>query len=747
MSELIKRMLINATQAEELRVALVNGQHLYNLDIENPSKEQQKSNIYKAKVTRVERSLGAVFADFGAEKHGFLSGREIANEYFKKPIKEPKEPVLLENLENIDAPDHQIDLDNQPVITNNEDLERLPRTNHSIPLQSLISEGQELIVQVEKEQRGNKGAALTTFISLAGCYLVLMPNNPRAGGISKRIEGEDRDEIKAILNGLTIPEGMGVIVRTAGIGRSLEELQWDLNVLLTQWQAIRDAANSKPAPFLIYQESNLVIRCIRDHLRPDIEEILIDDPKVFDMVYDHMRLMRPDFLDRVKLYNDAVPLFSRFQIESQIESAYQREVKLKSGGSLVIDHTEALTSIDINSARATKGADIEETALQTNLEAAEEISRQLRLRDLGGLIVIDFIDMTATRNQRDVEQRLRYSMSVDRAKVQMGKISRFGLLEMSRQRLRPALSESIEISCPRCNGKGTIRSVATMAINVIRIIEERAIEDTVGMIVSELPIEIATFLMNEKRTTITGIEKKQHVKIVIVPNKYINIPNYSITTIKKEDLPKSFKYEDASYTLVNKKEAAEYDPTQTQLFATQQKPAVVTANTTPAPIPQMTNATSEKTNAVNDDNNVAKLIRRLWNMIKGKDQDPLKSNNLGVTKEDQADQHQSKKYKYKNTNRFKHHKNIRNNNNYSYNSEKNIEQTNDQVSVDLTNQTSSAHAPSNVNHIRNNNTKRKTNNFRRYNNNRSRVHETKVGETENVADTTNINVQNHSNES
>lgn len=719
MSESIKRMLINATQAEELRVALVNGQHLYNLDIENPSKEQQKSNIYKAKVTRVERSLGAVFADFGAEKHGFLSGREISKEYFKKIIKEPVVPENNSENNNIELQD-SIETDNQTQDTNQDyqESESPQKLNYNLPLQDLISEGQELIVQVEKEQRGNKGAALTTFISLAGCYLVLMPNNPRAGGISKRIEGEDRDEIRSILNGLNIPEDMGIIVRTAGIGRSLEELQWDLDVLLTQWQAIRDAANSKPAPFLIYQESNLVIRCIRDHLRPDIEEILIDDPKVFDMVYEHMRLMRPDFLDRVKLYNDAVPLFSRFQIESQIESAYQREVKLKSGGSLVIDHTEALTSIDINSARATKGADIEETALQTNLEAAEEISRQLRLRDLGGLIVIDFIDMNVTRNQREVEQRLRYAMSVDRAKVQMGKISRFGLLEMSRQRLRPALSESIEISCPRCNGKGTIRSVSTMAINIIRIIEERAIEDTIGMVITELPIEIATFLMNEKRSTITGIEKKQHVKIVVVPNKYINIPNYEIRTIKKEDLPKSFKYEDASYTLINKKEAAEYDPTQTHLTATvQQTPAVVTANTTPAPIPQINHTAIEKKHVTNDDNNVAKLIKRLWQMILGKDNDT----NTSLIKKHHTEHSQSKKYKHR-THRFKHHKNIKNNNANNYGAEQNAELTTNTNNV------------SNVNNIRHNN-KRKTNNFRRYNNHRTKVHE--------VENITSNNVQNH----
>lgn len=664
MTESIKRMLINATQAEELRVALVNGQHLYNLDIENTSKELQKSNIYKAKVTRIERSLGAVFADFGAERHGFLSGREIAAEYFKKPI---TTTVIEQPHEHNKTPeshtenqDNAVNLDSE---TTAELAEKIPeKINHHLSVQDLITEGQELIVQVEKEQRSNKGAALTTFISLAGCYLVLMPNNPNAGGISKRIEGEDRSELKEMLNGLKIPEGMGVIVRTAGIGRNLEELQWDLDVLLTQWQAIKDAANSKPAPFLIYQESNLVIRCIRDHLRPDIEEILIDDPKIFDMVYEHMRLMRPDFLSRIKLYNDAVPLFSRFQIESQIESAYQREVKLKSGGSLVIDHTEALISIDINSARATKGSDIEETALQTNLEAAEEIARQLRLRDLGGLIVIDFIDMATSRNQREVEQRLRHSMAMDRAKVQISKISRFGLLEMSRQRLRSALSESIEISCPRCNGKGTIRSIATMAINIVRIIEERAIEDNVGAIITELPIEIASFLMNEKRSAITNIEKKQHIKIIIVPNKYINAPNYEIKIIKKEDLP---KYQDISYTLVNKKDSVEYDPSKITNVAhipPKLAPAVVNTNTTPAPIPVNLDGINGTPIKQIHYNTFVSLIKRLWHVIKGNDIIDTNLDTTTITPSHERPLKKHRNYYHKQHNKNRYNKNEKNNN-------------------------------------------------------------------------------------
>lgn len=717
MTESIKRMLINATQAEELRVALVNGQHLYNLDIENPSKEQQKSNIYKAKVTRIERSLGAVFADFGAEKHGFLSGREIAKEYFKKSTPISEENTTEKSSSDNDDDDENKD-NNQPTLESNESSENhKAKVNYNLPLQELINEGQELIVQVEKEQRGNKGAALTTFISLAGCYLVLMPNNPRAGGISKRIEGEDRDEIKTILNSLKVPEGMGVIVRTAGIGRSLEELQWDLDVLLTQWQAIRDAANSKPAPFLIYQESNLVIRCIRDHLRPDIEEILIDDPKVFDTVYEHMRLMRPDFLPKVKLYNDVVPLFSRFQIESQIESAYQREVKLRSGGSLVIDHTEALTSIDINSARATKGADIEETALQTNLEAAEEISRQLRLRDLGGLIVIDFIDMTVTRNQREVEQRLRYAMSVDRAKVQLGKISKFGLLEMSRQRLRPALSEAIEITCPRCNGKGTIRSVNTMGINIIRFIEERATEPNIGAIIVELPIEIATFLMNEKRSGIVGIEKKQNIKIIIVPNKYINVPNYEIKIIKKEELPKFFKYQEPSYNLINKKEITEYDPTQLATMAQQTKPAVIAANTTPAPIPTARPFVNSS-NIEENNKQAASLIKRVWQMLVGTEKTATPENNdtTSITKpyKPYKPYNKSRKFVNKKPSNFYKNKKFNKNPNYNNSASSNNNSNNEYHNGNQDNLANSenTHNTTHKNHSYND-SKHKSNNFKK----------------------------------
>ena len=428
----MKRMLINATHQEELRVAMVDGQRLYDLDIEIPGREQKKANIYKGRITRIEPSLEAAFVDYGAERHGFLPLKEISRDYFVSDEREGR------------------------------------RYN----IKTVLKEGQELIVQVDKEERGNKGAALTTFVSLAGRYLVLMPNNPRAGGISRRIEGDERAELREAMSALEIPQGMGLIVRTAGIGKSPEELQWDLNYLLQLWQAIQRAADERKAPFLIYLESNVIIRAIRDYLRKDIGEVLIDDPAVFDQARDFIQQVMPHYRNRVKLYEDAVPLFTRFQIESQIETAFQREVSLPSGGAIVIDHTEALTSIDINSARATKGGDIEETALNTNLEAVDEITRQLRLRDLGGLLVIDFIDMTPTRNQREVENRMREALKMDRARVQISRISRFGLLEMSRQRLRPSLGESSQQVCPRCNGQGSIREVGSLSLSIMRLIEE-----------------------------------------------------------------------------------------------------------------------------------------------------------------------------------------------------------------------------------------------------------------------------------
>lgn len=508
------RMLINATQAEEVRVAIVNGQVLDNLDTEILGKEQQKANVYKGRITRIEPSLEAVFVDYGGERHGFLPFREVSKMYHKTQA-------------------------------GSDEGERTS-------IRDKVYEGQELIIQVEKEARGNKGAALTTFISLAGCYLVLMPLNPSAGGISRRIDGEDRAELRETLNQLTIPDGMGVIVRTAGVGRDIKDLQWDLDFLVQQWQAIEKAASERTGTFLIYQESNVVVRAIRDHLRPEINEILVDSPKVFEDVNTYVRMMRPDYISRVKLYNDSIPLFSRFQIESQIENAMQREIRLSSGGSCVFDHTEALLSVDVNSAKATKGGDIEETALQTNLEAAEEVARQLRLRDIGGLIVIDFIDMGVQRNQRAVEQKLKEALEVDRARVQIGKISRFGLLEMSRQRLRPSLSSARDIVCPRCLGQGTIRGVEVLALNMVRLIEEEAIKDGTSQVVIEVPGEVATYLINEKRQAIVDIERKHRIRIILLPSQHLETPNYVITRSKKEE--NGHNDDPASYTLASKQD-------------------------------------------------------------------------------------------------------------------------------------------------------------------------------------------------
>ncbi len=489
----MKRMLINATQKEELRVALVDGQKLFDLDIESPGHESKKANIYKGRITRIEPSLEAAFVDYGAERHGFLPLKEIAREYFPQGYTYQGRPSIKE----------------------------------------VLSEGQEVIVQVEKEERGSKGAALTTFISLAGSYLVLMPNNPRAGGISRRIEGDERTQLKAALSTLELPQGMGLIVRTAGVGKSAEELEWDLNVLLNHWGAIKEAADSNPAPFLIHQESNVIVRAIRDYLRRDIGEILIDSNTIYERALEHISLVRPDFVNRVKKYDGEVPLFSHYQIESQIESAFQREVRLPSGGSIVIDPTEALTSIDINSARATKGGDIEETALNTNLEAADEIARQLRLRDLGGLVVIDFIDMTPVRHQREVENRLREAVRLDRARVQIGRISRFGLLEMSRQRLSPSLAEASHHICPRCTGTGVVRDNESLALSVLRLIEEEALKDNTAQVLAVVPVPIASYLLNEKRRSVNHIERIQDVKITVVPNSDMETPHFDVIRIRE----------------------------------------------------------------------------------------------------------------------------------------------------------------------------------------------------------------------
>ncbi|MBB1362188.1 ribonuclease E [Shewanella sp. SR44-4] len=511
----MKRMLINATQSEELRVALVDGQELYDLDIESPGHEQKKSNIYKGKITRVEPSLEAAFVDYGADRHGFLPLKEIGREYFPKGYSFQGRPNIKE----------------------------------------VVQEGQEVIVQIDKEERGNKGAALTTFISLAGSYLVLMPNNPRAGGISRRIEGDERTELKEAMAELEVPNGMGLIVRTAGVGKESTELKWDLKVLQHHWDAIQEAAQSKAAPFLIHQESNVIVRAIRDYLRRDVGEILIDHPRIFEEAKLHIGLVRPDFVERVKLYDSEVPLFTHFQIESQIESAFQREVRLPSGGSIVIDPTEALTSIDINSARATKGGDIEETALNTNLEAADEIARQLRLRDLGGLVVIDFIDMTPVRHQREVENRLRDAVHHDRARVQLGRISRFGLMEMSRQRLRPSLEESAAHLCPRCHGQGTIRSTESLALSILRLMEEEAIKENTTQIEAIVPVDVAAFLLNEKRKAIRITEERHEVEVYIIPDAHMQTPDYRVVRRKSDD-----EVSESSYKRVEQPVAKLYEP-------------------------------------------------------------------------------------------------------------------------------------------------------------------------------------------
>jgi len=500
-------MLFNATQSEELRVAIVDGQKLVDLDIEHAGKEQRKSNIYKGVITRVEPSLEAAFVDYGMERHGFLPFKEISRSYYSEKADSGKARI-----------------------------------------QDVIKEGQELIVQVDKDERGNKGAALTTYISLAGRYLVLMPNNPRGGGVSRRIEGEDRNELRDVMAQLEVPKNMSIIARTAGIGRNAEELQWDLNYLTQLWTAVEEASHIQPGAFLIYQEGSLVIRAIRDYFSADIGEILIDTPDVHEQAVQFMNHVMPGNVARVKLYQDEIPLFSRFQIEHQIESAFSREVRLPSGGAIVIDHTEALVSVDVNSGRSIKGADIEQTAFNTNLEAAEEVARQLRLRDLGGLVVIDFIDMESQRNQREVENTLRDALHADRARVQTGKISRFGLLELSRQRLRPSLGETNHAVCPRCNGTGHIRGIESTALHILRITQEEAMKDNSAIIQVQLPVEAATFLLNEKRADIHKIEQRMGVEVVLIPNVHMETPNYSITRIKSDDVNEETSQ--ASYKMV-----------------------------------------------------------------------------------------------------------------------------------------------------------------------------------------------------
>ena len=570
----MKRMLINATQPEELRVALVDGQKLYDLDIETAGREQKKSNIYKSRITRVEPSLEAAFVDYGAERHGFLPLKEISPTYFNP---------------NVDI------------------------SSGRVNIREVLKEGQELLVQIDKEERGHKGAALTTFISLAGRYLVLMPNNPGAGGVSRKISGDERSDAREALSGLTLPEDMGVIIRTAGMGKGTEELQWDFDYLMHLWTAIDTANKERVAPCLIYQESNIIIRAIRDYLRKDIAEILIDSPEVYEHATDFMRMVMPQNLHKLKQYQDTVPLFSRYQIESQIESAFGRDVRLPSGGAIVIDRTEALTSVDVNSAQATRGGDIEETALNTNLEAADEIARQLRLRDLGGLLVVDFIDMTSPRNQREVENRFRDALAVDRARVQIGRISRFGLLELSRQRLRPSLAEASQIVCPRCKGQGTVRTAESMALSILRIIEEETMKDGTGKIIAQLPVDVATFLLNEKRAILNAIEKRQKVGIILIPNASYNSPHYDIQRVRASETENvtgssyrlATKIEEPLQQIVDKPKLAREEPA---------VKAVVPNMPAPAPTPAAKAAEPKAESGG--------LIKRLWATLTGA---PVKS--------------------------------------------------------------------------------------------------------------------------
>lgn len=545
-------MLINATQPEELRVALVDGQWLYDLDIENRTREQKKANIYKGKITRIEPSLEAAFVDYGADRHGFLPLKEISREYF---IKQPK------------------------------DIEG------RFKIKDVLKEGTEVIVQVDKEERGNKGAALTTFISLAGRCMVLMPNNPRGGGISRRIEGEERNELRQTLSQIDVPKGMSVIVRTAGIGRSAEELQWDLNYLLQLWGSIKTEADNSNAPHFIFQESNVIIRAIRDYLRPDIGEVIVDNIETYNLATAFVQQVMPNYKSKVKFYEDETPLFNRYQIESQIETAYEREVHLPSGGSIVIDVTEALVAIDINSARATKGGDIEETALQTNLEAADEIARQLRLRDIGGLIVIDFIDMHPARNQRAVEERMQNALNMDRARVQVGRISRFGLLEMSRQRLRPSLGETTSKVCPRCSGHGSIRSTKSIALSILRLVEEEAQKDRSAEIRAITPVKVATYLLNEKRKIIAGIEANNKARIVIVPNAEMVTPHYEVQRLRDDD-GENFE---TSYKITGSQEDNSLEDNQPPAPLPQ---AAVQQVAPSQPVPESTELQEEKTDSL-----------------------------------------------------------------------------------------------------------------------------------------------------
>lgn len=585
----MKRMLINATHSEELRVALVDGQHLYDLDIENRTREQRKANIYKGKITRIEPSLEAAFVNYGAERHGFLPLKEISREYFNTSPKDIQGRVRI---------------------------------------QDVIKEGQEVVIQVEKEERGNKGAALTTFISLAGRYLVLMPNNPRAGGISRRIEGSERSDLKDALRGVQTPDGMGVIARTAGIGRSTEELQWDLDYLLQLWQTIDEEAKKSSAPHFLFQESNVIIRAIRDYLKQDVGEVVVDSPESYQLAAAFIKQVMPSFHSKVKFYQDDIPLFNRYQVENQIETAFQREVKLPSGGSIVIDVTEAMISIDINSSRATKGGDIEETALKTNLEAADEIARQLRLRDVGGLIVIDFIDMNSAKNQREVENRMQKALELDRARVQVGKISRFGLLEMSRQRLRPSLEETMSKICPRCSGQGTIRGTRSLSLSILRLVEEEAQKESSAEIRVIVPLAVGTFLLNEKRREIHEIERRNDLRVVVLPNYNMETPHFKVERIREQDeITREYSYK-LSNNLI---EESDTSFEQVQPVPPAAEPAVKTlvpATQAPQPTSKPVAATKTKRNSRSSKADNRKkpkkpgLLQRLLSFFTGEEEQP-----------------------------------------------------------------------------------------------------------------------------
>ena len=570
----MKKMLINATEREEVRVALVDGQRLYDLDIENRARLQTKANIYKAKVTRVEPSLEAAFVDFGAERHGFLPLKEIAHQYYRSS-----------------SPD-----------------------DGKMKIKDAIKEGTEVIVQVDKEERGTKGAALTTYISLPGRYMVLMPNNPRAGGISRRIEGDDRSELRDALAQLEIPDGMGVIIRTAGVGRTAEELQWDLDYLLKLWAAISEAADENAPPTLLYQESDVIIRAIRDYLKDDIDQVLIDEPHAHRQALDFVSMVMPKYQNRIKAYNDGLPLFNRFQVEGQIETAFQREVRLPSGGSIVIDPTEALVSIDINSARATKGSDIEATALQTNLEAADEIARQLRLRDMGGLVVIDFIDMNASKNQRAVENRMRDALEIDRARVQLGRISRFGLLEMSRQRLRPSLGETSGMVCPRCTGQGSIRDTKSLALAILRLIQEEASKERTGEVRVIVPVDVSAFLLNEKRAAVGEIEQATKVRVVVIPNPNMQTPHFEVIRLRDDEIDQddreSFEIDLSEFDREPSYEDAEKPVAAPQALVRGVTPDAPPPAVAPEAVPQQTPAAAEAA-----DSPKPGLFPRLWSAL------------------------------------------------------------------------------------------------------------------------------------